>query len=324
MIRLIIAVILIIAAVVLAAIGTKDLGSPGGTDRYGKATPPNPKLVNFRKWSLVPLGLGVLFLLFACVRVVSPGEVGIPVVLGNTKPPIASGVSFNNPLAKVHHLSIRTEEYTMSVHRGEGDKKNDDDSIQVLGKDGATGKVDATLLFRLDRDSASRVYKELGTNYVVKIIRPTARTCIRDAFANVTMVAAATTDRQAVAKDVEKCIESNLTPRGLILESFQLRDVTLSDTVQNAINAKVEAEQRAAQQAFELDKSKQQAQIRVVEAQGLADSQKIIQSTLTPAYLQYEYIKALQATIGSPNHSTLVLPFDKNMTPQFVLPGDGN
>ena len=311
--RLLLAILFFITFIVLFFVGTQHFSSDYKSEGYD---------VHFRRYSLVALGLFVFFLLLACIRVVSPGEVGIPVVLGDAKPPIQSGVNFTNPFASVKKFSIRTEEYTMSRTKGEGkdDKKDVDDSVEVLGKDGATGHVDATLLHRLNKSDASRVYKELGVDYVNKIIRPTSRACIRGSFAGTDMVDAATTKRAEVADVIMNCIRNGLEPRGLVLESLQLRDVTLSETVQNAINSKVEAQQRAAQQAFELDKTKQQAQIRVVEAQGLAESQKVIQSTLTPAYLQYEYIKALQATINSPNHSTLVLPFDSKLTPQYVLP----
>lgn len=308
LIRLIFALLFLAIFLGLFLTGTQDIeGAP----------------VNFRKFSFIPLGLFLLFLFLSCIRIVAPGEVGIPVVLGNAKSPLQSGINFTNPFTSVKKFSVRTEEYTMSRSAGEGDKKNSDDSVEVLGKDGATGKVDATLLHRLNKSDASRVYKELGIDYVNKVIRPTSRACIRGSFSGVDMVEAATTKRAEVADIIANCIKTGLEPRGLVLESLQLRDVTLSDTVQNAINAKVEAQQRAAQQAFELDKTKQQAQIRVVEAQGLAESQKVIQSTLTPAYLQYEYIKAIQAMVGSPNHSTLVMPFDKNLTPQFVLPPEG-
>lgn len=310
--RLFLSILLLIPFVVLFAIGTRNMANPGRQE----------KLFNFRKFSYIPLGLSAFFLLLSCLRVVNPGEVGIPVVFGEAKSPIQSGIAFTNPFADVKHFSIRTEEYTMSAKASEGNK-NGDDSVQVLGKDGATGKVDATLLYHLNKSDASRVYKELGVNYVDKIIRPTSRTCIRNAFADVDMVAAATTERAAVAASIESCIEGkfkNLGTPGLVLESFQLRDVSLSETVQNAINAKVEAEQRANQQIFELDKTRQQAEIRRVEAEGLADSQRIIQSTLTPAYLQYEYIKAMQNLVNAPNNSTLVLPMDSDLSPQFILP----
>jgi regulator of protease activity HflC (stomatin/prohibitin superfamily) len=305
-----VAFILLAVAVVLALVGTQvfdgDRGLPGIT-------------VKFRKWALVPFVLGLFFLLIACIRVVAPGEVGIPVVFGTAKSQVGAGINFVNPFTSVKKLSVRTEQYTMSHSTDEGNKKGDD-SVEVLGKDGATGKVDATVLYRLDEKSASKVYREVGTSYVDKLVRPTTRTCIRSGFSDETMIAAATTSRQPISLNIEKCIKDAIEPRGIILEAFQLRDVRLSQTVQDSIDAKVKAEQSAAQQSFELDKTRQQADIRRVEAQGLADSQSVIQKTLTPEYLQYEYIKALQAMVNAPNNSTLVLPMDPKLTPQFVLP----
>lgn len=310
MIRLIFAVLLLITAAILTLVGTQVFDEGRGQTGI---------TIKFRKWALIPLGLGLFFLLIACIRVVAPGEVGIPVVFGTAKSQVGAGINFVNPFTSVKKLSVRTEQYTMSHTTDEGSKKGDD-SVEVLGKDGATGKVDATVLYRLDEKSASKVYREVGTDYVDKLVRPTTRTCIRSGFAYETMIAAATTARQPISINIEKCVKDTIESRGIILEAFQLRDVRLSQTVQDSIDAKVKAEQSAAQQSFELDKTRQQADIRRVEAQGLADSQSVIQKTLTPEYLQYEYIKALQAMVNAPNNSTLVLPMDPKLTPQFVLP----
>jgi prohibitin 1 len=303
--------------------------------------------VPLRKIGLITLGVSGVFLLLACIRIVAPGEVGIPVAFGNAGAPIGSGVHFVNPFADVRKLSVRTEEYTMSIAGNEGDKQGDD-SVAVLGSDGATGHVDATLVYRLETTAASKMFREVGTNFVAKIVRPTSRSCIRDAFVNYTMVDSATKKRSSVATDVEACVEGVFAARGLVLEDLQLRDIGLSETVQNAINAKVEAEQRSLQQRFELERSQQQSEISRVEAQGRADAQQIIacgghvvvaddgtstvvpnsgttcQNTLTPAYLQYLYIQTLQATVDSDNHSTIILPFDQKLTPLLNLPAGGN
>lgn len=310
MVRLIFAFIFLSVAAILALVGTQNFYSESK-----RADVP----FNFRKLAWVPLALGLFFMIISSIRVVAPGEVGIPVVFGNAKAQVGAGINFVNPFTSVKKLSVRTEQYTMSHTAGEGNTKGDD-SVDVLGKDGATGKVDATVLYRLDEKSASKVYREVGTGYVDKLIRPTARTCIRSGFAEETMITAATTGRQTISANIEKCIRDTVEPRGIILEAFQLRDVSLSQTVQDSIDAKVKAEQSAAQQSFELDKTRQQADIKRVEAQGLADSQTIIQKTLTPEYLQYEYIKALTAMVNAPNNTTLVLPMDPKLTPQFVLP----
>lgn len=298
-----------------------------------------------RKIALGLFGLAGLCFVLSCVRVVAPGEVGIPVAFGKAGAPLGAGVHLTNPFASVEKMSVRTENYTMSVQSTEGQHQGDD-SVSVLGSDGGSGQVDTTTLFHLNEGDASRVYLDKGTGYVEKIVRPTARTCIRDEFAKVAMVDAATIKRDQVQTGISACIEKVLAPAGITVENLQVRDIHLSTDLQNSINAKVSAQQSSQQQQFELSKAQQVAEIARVDAQGKADAQQIIAcggvtvpddqggtkvqprvggdclNTLTPAYLQYLYINALTTVANSPNNSTVIVPFDQNLTPLLnITPG---
>lgn len=331
-VRLVLAIIFALVALVMVCI-------PNITDSTGQVWKP-------RKMALVPAGLFLLFLLLACIRVVSPGQVGIPVTFGSAGDPVGPGVHLVNPFSTMERMSIRTEGYTMSIAAGEGNKGGDD-SVSVLGSDGAQGSVDATVLFHLEKPSASSVFKELGTGYVEKLVRPTIRTCIREGFATTPMVEAATTKRGSVGTLIKDCINATLEPHGIIEEQFQLRDVHLSDEVQASIDSKVKAQQAAAQQEFELQKKIQVAEQNRVEAKGRSDAQQIIacggtavtnddgvvtvipntgdkcQNTLSPEYLQYLYIQTLQGIVESEHNSTVILPFDENLTPLLNVPSGG-
>jgi hypothetical protein len=59
----------------------------------------------------------------------------------------------------------------------------------------------------------------------------------------------------------------------------------------------------------------QKAQIQIAQAQGIAQSQKIIANTLTPAYLQYEAIEAQKNETASPNHTIIYIPSGDNGIP---------
>lgn len=328
--RFVFAVILLVCAVVGMCIGNRSIdGSPS---------------IPFRKIGLGLLGASALFFVLSCIRIVAPGEVGIPVAFGKAGAPLGAGVHLTNPFASVEAMSVRTENYTMSVQQNEGDHKGDD-SVSVLGNDGGSGNVDTTTLFHLDEHSASTVYLNKGTGYVEKIIRPTVRTCIRDEFAKVPMVIAATTQRDAVQTGIQTCIEKVLSPAGITVENLQVRDIHLSQVLQDSINSKVSSQQLSDQQKFELTKATQQADIARVTAQGQSDSQQIIScggvtipddkggtkvvprtgadclNTLSPGYLQYLYIQALTKVAESPNNSTVIVPFDQNLTPLLPLSG---
>lgn len=333
MIRLTLAILLFIAAIVLFLVG-RSYAKDETYAMYAK---------NLRLACYMTLGLGVFFLLISTIRVVEPGEVGIPVTLGKAQSPLDSGVAFVNPLASVKKLSIRTEDYTMVANAGEGNKTGDD-SIEVQGRDGATGVADATVLYHLERSEASNVYRQIGTNFEEKIIRPIARSCIRDAFVKETMIDAATTARAEITHEIATCMESQFEDRGFVLESFQMRGVKVSAEVQKSINAKVSAEQAAKQAEFDLQRSRLTAEQKRVEAQGTSDAQQIIacgsttvvnkdgsksvlakegaacENNLTTEFLQYQYIQALRELVDSPNNSTLILPFDQQLLPTLPLP----
>jgi regulator of protease activity HflC (stomatin/prohibitin superfamily) len=231
----------------------------------------------------------------------------------------------------------------MTSHPNEGARANTDDSVAVLGSDGGSASVNATVLFRLDTTRATQVYRTLGTGYANAVVRPHARACIRSQFTRYSMVAAATTEWQRVQAGVAACMKDKIEPQGLILEDFQLREVALGGRLQNAVDSKVASQQNLEQQKFELATAQQIADVTRIQALATADSQQILacggrvstrmrkgqpvktvtpnainacsQAQLTPQYLEFSYIQALKQLVNSPNNSAVILPFDKNLTP---------
>ena len=147
-----------------------------------------------RRWTRLVVTIGgvvALWLVSTMITIVPAGSVGVPVTLGHAGSPLGQGFHITPPLTSLKTMSARTTAYTMVAAFGEG--KKSDDSVEVLGSDGASGSVDSTVLFRLEADQATNVYNELGLDYVTTLIRPSARTCIRSVFTDFTMVDAATT-----------------------------------------------------------------------------------------------------------------------------------
>lgn len=311
---------LVILAILLALVGI-------GLLIFGKATDDYPSL---RKWSVIPFVFAFLFVLFGSVRTVDPGQVAIPVAFGQTSAPLGSGMHFVAPWTDLNGLSVRTDEYTMTSAQGEG-QVNGNDSVEVKGADGATGHVDATVLYHLNEADASRVYNELGVSYQDKLVRPTIRTCIRDAYAAVPMIQAVTDKREEIESSTFSCIEKGVNHRGFTLESVQLRKVSLEQQVQKAIDDKVAAQQAAQQKTFELQAATQDAEKKRIESLATADGQQIIkcgghpetvdgvtkivpnvtekcENKLTPEFLEWFYIDMLKSMVGSPNHDTIIIP----------------
>ena len=194
----------------------------------------------------------------------------------------------------------------MSGVHDEGAKAGDD-AIRVLSADGLEVTIDLTVLYRVVPTEAPRLLKETGMDYNDKIVRPITRTKIRDNAVYYDAVALYSTKRDEFQSRIFKSIEGDFNKRGLILEQLLVRNITLPLSVKASIESKINAEQDAQKMQFVLQKERQEADRKRVEAQGIADYQRIISSGLTDKQLQYETIKANLELAKSPNAKVIVL-----------------
>jgi regulator of protease activity HflC (stomatin/prohibitin superfamily) len=246
----------------------------------------------------------------ACVFQVEPGEVGVQKLFGKVSPSILeSGLNIINPLVQVVTFDIKTENYTMSGVMDEGTKQGDD-AIRVLTADGLEVVVDLTVLYKVIPAEAPRILKEVGTDYRNVIVRPICRTKIRDNAVYYDAVALYSTKRDEFQSKIFSSIEANFKERGLLLEQLLVRNITLPASVKASIESKINAEQDAQKMTFVLQKETQEAQRKRVEAQGIADYQKILSTGLSDKLLQYEMIKAISA---SPNAKVIFMTNGKNL-----------
>ena len=212
-------------------------------------------------------------------------------------------------------MSIRTEEYTMSIATKEG-KNLGDDSILALTKEGLSVALDITTLYRLNEESASEIYKTIGLNYEEKIIRPEIRSSIREVIARYEAKDIYSEKRQEAAKGILDSLKLKLEPRGIVVEDLLLRNVSLPADLAQSIQEKLQAEQEAEKYDFLLDRERKEKERKIIEAEGQRDAQKIISDSLTENYLYYSYINQLkdrQGTIYVPTSPTTGMPLFRNL-----------
>jgi regulator of protease activity HflC (stomatin/prohibitin superfamily) len=246
----------------------------------------------------------------SCVVQIEPGQVGVQKLFGKVNNNILeSGLNFINPLAKVIRFDIKTENYTMSAVHDEGDKQGDD-AIRVLTSDGLEVVIDLTALFKVVPTEAPRILQEVGVDYRDVIVRPICRTKIRDNAVYYDAVSLYSTKREEFQNRIFSSIETDFKNRGLLLEQLLIRNITLPESVKTAIESKINAEQDAQKMTFVLQKARQEAERMRVEAQGIADYQKILSTGLSEKLLQYEMIKAISS---SPNSKLIFMTNGKNL-----------
>ncbi len=256
--------------------------------------------------------VGFLILLvgagLSSVKQIEPGDVGVQKLFGKVNNNILeSGLNVINPLVEVVTFDVRTQNYTMSAVQDEGNKMGDD-AIRVLSADGLEVVIDLTVLYKVIPVEAPRILSEIGTDYRNTIVRPICRTKIRDNAVYYDAVALYSTKRDEFQARIFKSIEDDFKTRGLILEQLLVRNITLPESVKAAIESKINAEQDAQKMTFVLQKATQEAERLRVEAQGIADYQKILSTGLSDKMLQYEMIKAIAT---SPNAKLIIMDSKK-------------
>ena len=263
-----------------------------------------------RLLSFLVMGLGVMT---SCVKQIDAGYIGEQSLFGKIQEKsLGSGLNFVNPLVSVSEVDVRTQNYTMSGVENEGDKQGDD-AIRVLTKDGLEVTIDLSVLYRVNATNAPQLVKKVGIDFKDKIIRPLARTKIRDNAVYYDAVELYSTKRDEFQQRIFKDIDKEFNNRGLILENLLIRNIALPQTVKLTIESKINAEQEAQKMQFVLQKEQQEAERKRVEARGIADYQKILNEGLTDKQIQYEQIKAYKEIATSTNSKVIFMPSKGNV-----------
>jgi regulator of protease activity HflC (stomatin/prohibitin superfamily) len=252
-------------------------------------------------------GIGVIvvslvIVIFSFLKIVPAGHVGVVDLFGKVSPTEKpAGINIVNPFASLKIMSIKTKELK--------------EIMSVPSKEGLSISLDISILHRLDPSMAAEVYTKVGGDYGNIILVPQFRSASRGATANYEAKALYTSGREEISMKIENDLAPLMAQRGVILEKVLLRAVKLPDTVSSAIENKLKREQEAEEMKFVLDKEKKESERKIIEAEGIAKAQEIINQTLTASYLQHEAIQAQMKMSESPNHTTVYIPVGYNGLP---------
>jgi prohibitin 1 len=273
-------------------------------DPRGKVIDVNPSPI-LKLAGLALVGLIGVILLFNCIIRVPTGNVSVLTlfgrVTGEVKP---EGIHLINPLKTSNELSVQTQTIK--------------ESASVPSSEGLVMNLDTSLIYHLNPDKAAEVFQKTGTNYEAVVVEPTLRAAIREATASHTANALYTGEREMVAKQISDQLTAVLNQRGLLVESVLLRDIQLPQTLKASIEAKQQAEQEALAMNFRLQKEKQEAERKRIEAGGIRDFQQIVAQGISPQLLEWKGIEATELLAKSPNSKVVVIGNPKNGLPLIL------
>jgi prohibitin 1 len=234
---------------------------------------------------------------------VPAGHVGVVDFFGIvSKTTLPAGINPVNPMASVHKFSIQTMEH----------KEN----MQVLSREGLTIGLELSVLYRLNPDSAARVYQTiLGGDYETIVLIPQFRSISRSVTASFAASALYSTERERLGLAIQEELARTIAPRGVLIETTPLRNVALPTQLTEAIETKQRADQEAQRMEFVLMKEKQEADRKRIEAKGIADFQAIVAAGISEQLLRWKGIEATEKIAASPNTKVIIVGAGKDGLP---------
>jgi regulator of protease activity HflC (stomatin/prohibitin superfamily) len=270
----------------------------------GRVIDANPSPI-FRLLGLAIAAFLIVILLFSSITKVASGHVGVLTLFGRvTGEILPEGIHLINPFKSSTEMSIRTQEIK--------------ESASVPSAEGLVMNLDTSLIYHLDPSKAAEVYQKIGPNYLVVFIEPNLRAAIREATASHTANALYSGERELVAKQIRDQLTTLLGQRGILVEAILLRDIQLPLTLKTSIETKQQAEQEALAMNFRLQKEKQEAERKRIEAAGIRDFQQIVAQGISPQLLEWKGIEATENLAKSSNSKIVVIGNSKNGLPLIL------
>jgi regulator of protease activity HflC (stomatin/prohibitin superfamily) len=195
------------------------------------------------------------------------------------------------------------------------------EQLVVLSSNGLTIRVDSSLRFRPKMDELYELQTEIGPDYDQKVIGPVVRSEARKVFGRYQPEEIYSTKREEIERQIYDEVLKALEGKHVVVEAILVRDVELPETIRTAIADKLAEEQRAQKMRFTLDRERQEAQRKQIEAEGIAKYQSIVRQGLTPEYLQFKGIEATAQLAESSNAKVVIVGGGKSGLP-LILGGD--
>jgi len=276
---------------------------------------PSPQIPVARVLSFALAGIAALVLLvitFSAWRSIHPGYVGIVFDKANhnvTTGALDPGWAFINPFTQaIQEYPVTIQTYQMVQNADEGQVQGDD-SIKIQSDEGQQINLDVVIQYQVEKDKASQLYVDWGGAPLEAVqdgvVRQYTRSQVPVVAAKYGWEEITSTKRGQIVQEITDVLREEFDKRHLSLVSFGVREVHLPQSLQDALNQKIQAQQAAEQQKYSLQQAEVKADQDVAQATGEANAVKAkaegdAQATLTKAKAQAEANNLLARSLTPP------------------------
>lgn len=231
---------------------------------------------------------------FTSCTVVREGQAGVKRTFGkyNDKT-YTSGLRMFNP-------------FTSTIVKVSTQTENIEVQVDIPSREGLTIRSEVSILYNIMQKEAPSILRNIGLDYENTVILPVFRSAVADVTSKYYAKDMHSGNRAEIEGAIRDMMMKTTKDRGIIVEAVLLKSIQLPKSLAKAIEDKLEAEQQAQQMEFELQREKQEAERKRIEAQGVSDANKIIAAGLTPEILQFKAIEAWLTLSQSPNAKVII------------------
>lgn len=194
------------------------------------------------------------------------------------------------------------------------------EDLQILAKDDLNITLHFHAVLSIKEDSVKAVVQKYGAeNWYKRFIKEPFRKFIRNSVQHYSS-REIKANRDIIANEIREELMQHVQGTPFLLVSLVVGNIDYPSVVATAVEKKLAAQQLLEEKTVQKQIAQRDAEIKIEEAKGIAEAQKIINTTLTANYLQHEAIKAQEKMAGSPNHTTVYIPVGPNGIPIVYTP----
>ena len=228
--------------------------------------------------------------------------------------PFSDGLSKDRVFAPGFHMIApwnRVIRYDVAEQQRE-------ERMDVLDKSGLSITMDVTVRFLPIQDKVGYLHEQFKGNYINNLVVPEVRSSVRKVTGRYTAEEIYSTKRNEVEKAIIDETGLVLTQNNIQMRALLIRSINLPEQIKNAIENKLKQEQEALAYQFRLDREKSEAERKRIEAQGIADYNKIISASITNNILKQKGIDATLELAKSANSKVVVVGSGKDGLPLIL------
>ncbi len=243
--------------------------------------------------------VAVLLLIFGArmFYIIQPGEKAV------VFKKFGMGLDKDNILSQGFHMIAPWNEMIKYDVR----EQKSEETMDVLDKEGLSINLDVTVVFNPIHDRIGYLHENIGKDFVSIMVIPNVRASVRTVTGRFSAEEIYSTKRPEVEQEIIDAVRTALAAKNIDMKDLLIRSIVLPEKIKNAIESKLQFQQEAQAYQFRNEGEKMEAERRRIEAEGIANYNRIISASLTNNILKQKGIDATLELAKSENSKIVVI-----------------